>query len=322
MPKVRYVVEPDYVGLRADVVLVSVTEGLTRSQANKLFDASLVTVNGTAVKPRVKLHEGDVLECDQPDPEPSTALPENIPLDIVYEDQHMAVINKPRGMVTHPAPGSWHGTLVNAVLGHYGQVSSVGLPLRPGIVHRLDKDTTGLIMVARSDEAHYKLVEMIAQRLVERRYMALVWGCPSWQHALVDAALGRDQGDPTKMAVRPEMPRSKDAVTELFLKQSWGICSLLEAKLHTGRTHQVRVHCAYARHSVVGDTVYGDDDRIRTMPSIVRKAMSELQGQALHAWSLSLQHPITHEQLHFESEPPCDFRYVIKALDHYYANPS
>ncbi len=321
MPKVRYVVDSECVGMRVDVVLVSATEGLTRSQAGKLFDASLVTINGKVVKPRYKVDEGDILEFDQPEPVPSMALPEDIPLDIVYEDQHMAVINKPRGMVTHPAPGSWNGTLVNAILGHYGQVSSVGLPLRPGIVHRLDKDTTGLIMVARSDEAHYKLVEMIAERSVERRYLALVWGCPSWQHAMVDAALGRDQGDPTKMAVRPEMPRSKDAVTELYLKQSWGICSLLEAKLHTGRTHQVRVHCTYARHSVVGDAVYGNDDRIHTMPLVVRKAMLGLQGQALHAWSLSLKHPITNEAIHFEAPPPSDFKQVMDALDSYYANP-
>lgn len=313
MPKLRIEIGPEYSGVRVDVVVTAEAEGLTRSQAGKLFDAKLVLINGEVVKPRIKMVEGDILEFECPEPLPSTVTPEDIPLDVVYEDEHLAIINKPRGMVTHPAPGSWSGTLVNALLAHYGHVSSVGLPLRPGIVHRLDKDTTGLIMVARSDEAHYKLVEMISLRQVDRRYLALVWGTPSWSHAMVDAALGRDQGDPTKMAVRPDMPRSKDATTELFLRQSWGMCSLLEAKLHTGRTHQVRVHCTFAHHPVLGDTVYGAEDRVQSVSPRIRTALRGLQGQALHAWSLAMKHPVTSEPLRFESAPPADFQAVIDA---------
>ncbi len=315
MQRIRLDIGSEYEGQRVDVVVAAVADGLTRSQAGKLFDAKSVLLNGEVVKPRIKVVEGDVLEFECPDPLPSTAVPEDIPLEIVYEDEHLAVILKPRGMVTHPAPGSWNGTLVNALLWHYGHVSSVGLPLRPGIVHRLDKDTTGLIMVARTDEAHYKLVDMISRRVVERRYLALVWGSPAWNHAMVDAALGRDQGDPTKMAVRPDMPRSKDATTELMLRQSWGMCSLLEAKLHTGRTHQVRVHCAFAHHPVLGDTVYGAEDRVQTVPPRIRAALRGLQGQALHAWSLAFDHPITNEPLRFESAPPQDFQAVIDALN-------
>jgi len=241
-------------------------------------------------------------------------------LDVVYEDEHLMVVNKPSGMVVHPAPGHWTGTLVNAALAHADDLSGIGGVERPGVVHRLDKDTSGLLLLAKSDEAHRALKAQIEDRSATRLYLALVWGSPSFSTATVDTAIGRHSGDRKRMAVLPDgKPGSRRAVTELAVSERLGPCSLMEARLLTGRTHQIRVHCTYIGHPVVGDPVYGGERRLpgELSPRLRRTLephILALSGQALHAWRLTFRHPKTQEVLRLEAAPPPVFEALLEAL--------
>lgn len=309
-------------GVRLDVFLAQRLPEVSRAQIQRWIEAGIVEMNGKPAKPNVRLKASDEVYLEPPAPPPIEPQPEPIPLQVLYEDEHLAVVNKPRGIVTHPAPGAERGTLVNAALARFDKLSTIGAPERPGIVHRLDKDTTGLILIALTDTAHHALSEQIQQRLAERRYLALVWGLPRFERALVDAPIGRSESDRTRMSVKALLhnPSARPAVTEFELRENLLVCALLEARLHTGRTHQVRVHAAYAGHPVVGDPVYGAG-RAATQygwkkadARALQELIDRMGGQALHAYSLRFMHPITQQEMHLTCEPPEDMLTIIRWL--------
>lgn len=307
---------------RLDIYVAEQIPDLSRSLVQKLIGSGHVLVNGAVTHASYKLQAGDVVGVIVPAAEPTEIVAEDIPLDIVYEDDQIMVINKAKGMTVHPAPGSKHGTLVNAILAHCDDLSGIGGVERPGIVHRLDKDTSGLLVVAKTDAAHASLQMQIQERAAERRYYALVWGATKFNEAVVDAPIGRHPSDRQKMTVIKETERytSRVAITHLKALERFDNFTLLEAKLETGRTHQIRVHCAFICHPVVGDPVYGGIKR--NLPSslskISHKALAGLieglNGQALHAYSLSFDHPITGERLSFEAPMPADMQAIITWL--------
>ncbi|MGQ9456612.1 MAG: RluA family pseudouridine synthase [Armatimonadota bacterium] len=307
-------------GERLDVYLARRLDGISRSSIQKLIEKHNILVNGAPVRSSYKVQLGDLIQISLSPPEPTHVVPERIPLDIVYEDESVVVVNKPRGMTTHPAPGSRHGTLVNAILAHCEGLSGIGGEERPGIVHRLDKDTSGLIVVAKTDLAHSNLQRQIQNRTAERRYLALVWGETKFDRAVVDAPIGRHPTDRQKMAVIKDTQRytARKAITNLMVRQRYRGFTLLEAKLDTGRTHQIRVHCSFIGHPVVGDLTYGS--RNRSVPSSYTKQeqselsalINNLGGQALHAYQLSFDHPVSGERMSFEVPPP---REMLALLD-------
>lgn len=309
-------------GVRLDVFLAQHLPDVSRAQVQRWIESGIVEVNGKPAKPNVRLKAGDEIYLEPPAPPSIEPQPEHILLQVLYEDEHLAVVNKPRGMVTHPAPGAERGTLVNAALARFGRLSTLGAPERPGIVHRLDKDTTGLILLALTDTAHHALAEQIQQRLVERRYLALVWGVPRFERALVDAPIGRSESDRTRMSVKAPLrdPNARPAVTEFELRESLLVCALLEARLHTGRTHQVRVHAAYAGHPVVGDPVYGTGRSAtqygwkKADARALQELITRMGRQALHAYSLRFVHPVTQQEIHLTCEPPEDMLTIIRWL--------
>ena len=309
-------IEADEIGIRLDVWCVAQGDNLTRVEAQRLIElpeeADLgIRVNGKRSKSNYKLRANDSVSVARPAVIATEIKAENIPLTIVFEDEDMLVIDKPRGMVVHPAPGSPHGTLVNAVLAHAEDLSGIGGESRPGIVHRLDKDTGGLLMVAKNDFAHRHLQAQIQDRTAERRYWAIVWGLPQFRTATVEAPIGRHPSNRKRMAVVTD-PRytSRDAVTELTVKDAYGsMFTLLEAKLQTGRTHQIRVHCAYIHHPVVGDTTYAGTKKVPgdlmggESKRRIERAIDALGGQALHAVFLAFNHPRTEERMEFTVSP-------------------
>ena len=315
-------------GQRLDVVVTGLLDDGSRSEAKRLIEvpdteSSGVRVDGKREKAGYRVKTGNVIEIVRAVvPQTYAVLPEAIPLEIIFEDSDLLVINKARGMVVHPAPGAERGTLVNAVLAHATDLSGIGGELRPGIVHRLDKDTGGLIMVAKNDVAHRALQSQIESRTAERRYRAIIWGVPKFEHAKIEAPIGRHPADRKKMAVITD-PRqtARSAITELFVKGAYGSTfALVEAKLHTGRTHQIRVHCAYIHHPIVGDPLYGG---MRKVPSAaypasrlrdIEAAIDLLEGQALHAFSLAFNHPRTNERLAFTVPLPAPMQNLLDAL--------
>ncbi|MDH7600861.1 MAG: RluA family pseudouridine synthase [Armatimonadota bacterium] len=308
---------------RLDVYLANRLGDLSRSTVQKLIEKGSVLVNGRTVRSSYKVQSGDRISVYVPDAEPSHLAPEQIPLEIVYEDRDLIVVNKPRGMTVHPAPGSAHGTLVNAVLAHCEQLSGVGGEERPGIVHRLDKDTSGLLVIAKTDAAHHDLQRQIQSRTAERRYLALVWGEPSFNKAVVDAPIGRHPTDRQRMAVIKNTDRytAREAVTHLAVRKRFRGFTLLEAKLDTGRTHQIRVHCSFIGYPVVGDSVYGAKDR-KPPADYTKQEQIELaglidalNGQALHAYQLCFDHPATGERMCFEVPPPREMAVLIEWLE-------
>lgn len=304
---------------RLDAYISANLTDLSRSMVGKLIDDGRITVNGTVVKPSYKVKSGDEISVEVPPPAPADIAAEEIPLDIIYQDSDIVVINKPRGMTTHPAPGSPEGTLVNALLAAVTDLSGVGGVERPGIVHRLDKDTSGLIVVAKNDLAHVNLQSQIQKRTAGRKYIAIVWGDTKFEKAVVDAPIGRHLTDRKKMAVVTEEGRSRIATTDLTVVERLGGFTLLEAALRTGRTHQIRVHCAYIGHPVVGDPTYGYK---RNLPgrfgsrekSEFDRLVDAIGGQALHAYKLSFDHPRTGEHMDFEVPIPGDMQVVIDWL--------
>lgn len=293
-------------GVRLDKFLCENLEGFTRSAVQKLIDDSNARVNGVCVSKNYKCKAGDNVEIFVPDAKPLEAVAQDIALDIVYEDDDLLVVNKPKGMVVHPANGNPDGTLVNALLYHCGEsLSGINGVIRPGIVHRIDKDTSGLLIVAKSDRAHIGLAEQIKEHSFSRAYETVVYGNIKEDNFTVCQPIGRDSRDRKKMAVTPK--NSKKAVTHFEVIKRYGEFTHLRCILETGRTHQIRVHCAYIGHPVAGDSVYGP-----------KKVIERLNGQCLHAKHIGFVHPITNEYLEFESELPEYFVSFLNYLDNKY----
>ncbi len=293
---------------RIDRFLANEDTGLSRSALQNLVAAGNVQCNGKVVSKSQRVKLGDTILLGVPEATPTTAIAQDIPLTIVYEDAHLLVVNKEKGMVVHPAPGNPDGTLVNALLHHCGDsLSGIGGEIRPGIVHRIDKDTSGLLVVAKDDATHVGLSAQMAEHSVERVYHAMVYGRFSRDEGFVEAPLGRSKNDRKKMAVMREgEPHSKAAYTGYRIVNRFEKFTEVECRLKTGRTHQIRVHLAHIGHPVAGDAVYGPRDVI-----------TRLEGQCLHAKTLGFTHPITGERLSFESPLPAyfvDFRDVQRKL--------
>lgn len=292
---------PEEEGKRLDAALAGRIElGLSRSRIRQLIDEGLVTIAGRRTKPAQKVTAGEVAEMMLPAPEPMAAVAEEMPLDIVYEDNDLIVVNKQRGLVVHPAPGHRRGTLVNALLAHCPDLEEINSVIRPGIVHRLDKDTTGLLVVAKNARAYRSLVDQMRRRAIHRGYLTLVWGRPEAEAGKVISPIGRHPVDRKRMAV---VESGRPAVTHFVVREELPNHSLLEVTLETGRTHQIRVHLAYIGHPVVADPVYGG-----------RRNGFGLAGQALHAATLELTHPVSGRPLRFEAPLPADFTSVLERL--------
>jgi 23S rRNA pseudouridine1911/1915/1917 synthase len=278
-------------------------------------------VNGEVMcDPAMRLVAGAQIEVEAPPPVESPLLAQELPLDIVFEDQHLLVLDKPAGLVVHPAAGHEDGTLVNALVAHCGEsLSGIGGVRRPGIVHRLDKDTSGLLVVAKTDAAHQGLSALFADHgrtgSLVREYQALAWGAPRMRNGTVDAPLGRHPHQREKIAIVSE-ERGRHAVTHWRLEQQLGPVCLISCRLETGRTHQIRVHLAHIGHPILGDSVYGAGFKSKAaqLPEDGRLALTQLGRQALHAARLGFVHPVTGEELLFESEPPEDLSNLIMAL--------
>lgn len=303
-------------GRRLDRVLADLWPDVSRTRLARVMKEGGVTLQGQPAAPRDKASEGDVVRVSLPDAEPTGLDAESIPLDILYEDEHLLVVNKPAGMVVHPGAGVRRGTLVHALLAHAPAIAAVGGAGRPGIVHRLDKDTSGLLVVAKTPTAYLKLVDAIARRDVHREYRALVWGEPRDLSARVAQPIGRHPKDRKRMAVTP---KGRPAATNYRVLESYGWASFLECRLETGRTHQIRVHLSHLGHPVLGDSTYGGGlRRVLNLPEQVRKLAREMietmPRQALHAARLVFSHPATGEALALEAPLPADFSAALAQL--------
>ena len=292
---------PEEKGRRLDQFLAEQLEELTRSAAQRLAEEEHVLLNGKPLKKNYKMTGCETLEVHLPDPEPIDAVPQNIPLDIAYEDEDLLVINKPKGMVVHPAPGNPDGTVVNAVLYHCGEsLSGIGGAFRPGIVHRIDKDTSGLLIIAKNDRAHLYLSEQLKDHTLARTYEAVVIGGLTEDKGTVNAPIGRSPKDRKKMAIVPD---GRHAVTHYEVLARYPGYTHIRCKLETGRTHQIRVHMASLGHPIVGDEVYG--------PS---KSKFDLQGQCLHARELTFLHPADGQPRLVKSDLPDYFTDLLHKL--------
>ena len=306
MSKQKHEASRDDIGKRIDIFAAE-RAGLTRSASQKLLSEGMIYVNGLCVQKNYKMCDGDIAEIVMPEPVALDALPENIPVDIVYEDEYLAVVNKPKGMVVHPAPGNFSGTLVNALLYHMkGRLSSINGVIRPGIVHRIDKNTSGLLIIAKTDEAHCALAQQIKEHTFERSYEAILVGNLKNDSGTVDAPIGRHPIDRKKMAV---VPGARDGVTHYeVLERFCGFCHV-RLRLETGRTHQIRVHMQSIGHPVMGDTLYGAG---RT--KLEMRYRQILQEQCLHARTIGFVHPITEKNMSFSSELPEYFTFILDKL--------
>ena len=300
-------------GKRLDAYLADVTD-LSRSAAAKLIESGAVKVNGKDSEKKYSVKENDEIVLTLPEVEEYEAEPEDIPLDIVYEDADIIVINKESGMVVHPAPGNYTGTLVNALLYHCkDSLSGIGGVMRPGIVHRIDKDTSGLLVVAKNDAAHRALSEELGYHGIEREYHALVRGGFKEQTGTVDLPIGRHPVDRKKMAVIKNGENAREAVTHYEVIRGYGQITYLKLKLETGRTHQIRVHMSHLGHALLGDEVYAS-----TKTLFEKQHAPLFDGQILHAKRLTLTHPRTGERMTFESELPDNFKKLIDILEKQY----
>lgn len=289
-------------GVRLDSLIAEALPDISRSAAQKLIENGLVTLNGKAVKKNHKTSAGETFEITLPEPEITDVIPQNIPLDVVFEDKDVIVINKPRGMVVHPAPGHPDGTLVNALLYHCGDsLSGIGGMIRPGIVHRIDMDTSGLLIVAKNDSAHTHLSAQLSDRSLSRVYEAVVYGRIKEDSGTISAPIGRHPTDRKRMAVTDKNSRS--AVTHFEVIARYNGFTHVRCILETGRTHQIRVHMAHIGHPLLGDLVYGK-----------KKPDKGISGQCLHAKKLKFIHPSTNEQMSFDTELPEYFSEVLKKL--------
>lgn len=298
---------------------------VSRSQIQRLIEQGSVRVNGVSVRAGAKLQAQCNVEITFPAPEPVSLVPEERELDVLYEDEHLLVLNKPPGLTVHPSTTQKAGTLVHALLHHVRDLSGIGGELRPGIVHRIDKDTSGALVITKTDSAHRKLVEVFSKHEIERVYWALCYGSPSAREGKIEGQIGRNPNDRKKMAVLASGGRS--AVTHYKKVEEYGsgsakpFASFIEVRLETGRTHQVRVHLTSVQHSLLGDPVYGtptaNQPKWKALPEDIREAVSAMPGQALHARVLGFDHPITGKKLRFEAEPPQAFAELMKRLQRY-----
>ncbi|MCR4586383.1 MAG: RluA family pseudouridine synthase [Lachnospiraceae bacterium] len=292
----RFVVSEEYEGLRADKYLSLIIGDRSRSYLQKLIKEGKALLNGASIKPSFAVSAGDELVLDLPESELPAIVPEDIPLDIVYEDADLLVVNKPKGMVVHPAPGHYSGTLVNALMYHCRDLSGINGVLRPGIVHRIDRDTTGLLIVCKNDKSHASIAEQLQKHSCRRIYHALAKGVFKDSEGCVDAPIGRDDKDRKLMCVKPG---GKHAVTHYKLLEQFRDRAYISCELETGRTHQIRVHMKHIGHPLMGDEIYGG-------PKI-----KSVQGQVLHAKTIGFVHPSTGEEMFFDSELPEYFRELI-----------
>lgn len=289
-------------GKRLDVFLSDADLNLTRSRIQKLIAEGCITVNASGAKANLKLRQGDVIEIELPPAKETEIKAQPIPLDIVYEDEYMLVVNKPQGMVVHPAAGNTEGTLVNALMAHCGDnLSGINGEIRPGILHRIDKDTSGLLLVAKDDNAHQELSRQIKAHSLTREYVALVHGKIKEDSGTIDAPIGRDPKDRKKMTITDK--NSRNAVTHFYVTERFDKYTLLRCRLETGRTHQIRVHMSKNGHPIVGDAVYGR-----------KKEEFKLNGQLLHACKVGYIHPVTNEYMEFERVVPDYFEEVLNKL--------
>ncbi len=295
-----YTVPETESGMRLDKWLAAEDIGLTRTALQNLIESGNIIVNGKSVQKNYKQKSGDRIEVNIPDPEPLRVEAENIPLDIVYEDSSLLVVNKPKGMVVHPAPGNYTGTLVNALIYHCGDsLSGINGIIRPGIVHRIDKNTSGLLIVAKNDMAHAGLSEQIKVHSFTREYEAVACGRFREEQGSIDAPIGRHHTDRKKMCVTDR--NSKNAVTHYRVIEQLDKYAHLRLRLETGRTHQIRVHLSYIGHPVLGDDVYG-------------KPFKGIDGQCLHAKKIGFVHPVTGEYMEFDSELPDYFKEILRKV--------
>ncbi|NLW92284.1 MAG: RluA family pseudouridine synthase [Syntrophomonadaceae bacterium] len=296
----KLMVEEEKEGERLDAFVADEIESLSRSMAKILIDAGKVLVDGVKKKPSYQVREGEVITVEVEEPRAIALEPRDIPLDILYQDTSLVVIDKPKGLVVHPAHGNWDFTLVNALLYHIRDLSGINGELRPGIVHRLDKDTSGVMVVAKNDTAHRHLAEQIKEHTIKREYTALVHGNIKEENGIIEAPIGRSHSDRKKMAVVAD---GRSAISHYRVVERFGNYTLVRVKLMTGRTHQIRVHFSYIRHPVVGDPVYGPD-----------KKHLGLDSQALHASLLGFVHPVSGEYMEFTSPLPPYFEKLLKQL--------
>lgn len=297
----EYIVVKDYEGVRLDIFLVEQLQEKSRSYIQGLIEKEEVQVNEKLKKSNYKLREGDKVRINIPEAVPLDIQGEDIPLEILYEDSDVIVINKPQGMVVHPAPGNFNGTLVNALLSHCKDLSGINGVTRPGIVHRIDKDTSGVLVVAKNDLAHNKLAEQLKDHSMTRVYVALLEGVLKEDEGTVDEPLGRHPVERIKIAI---VPNGRNAITHYRVLKRYELNTLVECRLETGRTHQIRVHMAHIGHPLVGDPVYG-----------YKKQKFKLEGQMLHAKRLGFIHPSTGKYMEFDTELPEYFKKVIETLE-------
>lgn len=314
MDKTLHIIVPDGSGgTRLDAFLASVVPELTRSAVQRLIEDGDVLLDGIVQKSSYKLSTGEDISVTIPPPEPSTAVPEDMQLDILYEDKDLIVVNKPAGMTVHPGAGVHSGTLVNGLLGHCSDLSGIGGEIRPGIVHRIDKDTTGILVVAKNDAAHEGLAVQFRSHTVKRVYLALVFGSPRTDKGRVESTIGRHPVDRKRMSSSAK--RGRSAVTHWKVLARFPEVSLLQLRLETGRTHQIRVHMSESGHPLVGDSVYGGTARAATLKSTeFRNMVKKFGRQALHAKTLGFRHPATGEYIEFDSELPEDMKTLLDYL--------
>ncbi len=316
--KYRFEVPPGKKKERLDLYLSNSIENATRSKVQKLIEAGLVRVNGRVVKSSYLVQPEDVIEASHPiTPRPEKAEPEEISLDIVFEDEYLLVVNKPAGMVAHPAYSNYTGTLVNALLHHSSKLSNVNEPGRPGIVHRIDKNTSGLLVVAKDDWTHAQLAKQFSKHTIEREYQAIVWGIFKKKKGEISYNIARSKSDRKKFAVSET--EGKNALTFYEVIEEFEFLSLLKLNLKTGRTHQIRVHLSAINHPVFGDETYGGTKIVygSSLPKIksrVENLLKLIPRQALHAKTLGFVHPHTKEFVRYDSELPADMTVVLEKL--------
>lgn len=321
-------VTADKEGSRLDRLLAEAVPELSRTRVQALIAEGCVTqcgdrgpvLDSAKLDPAARVHDGQQFVVVVPPPPPATAEPQDIPLAVVYEDDELIVVDKPAGLVVHPGAGNADGTLVNALLAHCGRLSSIGAPLRPGIVHRLDKDTSGLLVAAKTDEAHLHLARQFAEHSIERAYQALVWGNPKPPTGRISSAVGRNPNDRTRMSVVRR--GGKSALTCYQTMRAYGtMASLIECRLKTGRTHQIRVHMASIGHPIIGDQTYGTHRRQRAAERASSRTgpaasmLDTFPRQALHAYLIGFQQPLSNDTLRFQSILPQDFRSLLDFLE-------
>lgn len=311
-----FVVSREQSGQRLDLFLSGVIPDFSRSHFKKLIKEDLILVNGNPVKPSYETRAGDLIMAKVPGQAPDEALkPEPMRLDILFEDEDLLIVNKAPGLVVHPGAGHSEGTLVHGLLAHSPRLAIQGSPLRPGIVHRLDKDTSGALVIAKSERAYLSLIRQFKEKRVRKEYLALVYGSPAKDKGEISSLLGRHPTDRKKIAVLQN--RGREALSRWRVEKDWGEAALLRVLIETGRTHQIRVHLSHIGHPVVGDETYGGDRRrarnVRSAP--VRDLLLETQRQMLHAIRLEFTHPVTGAAVSANAPLPEDFRGLIEGLD-------